>query len=147
MTDTPATTVPEGFEPHYRKSPVTDPWEPLYSRRTPGQVEIGVRLASAHCNSRGLLHGGVIAALADNAMGLALGAHREAAKGATAPGGAVTTTLNVDYLASAKVGAWLQVTPRVLRSQGSTGVVDALVHADETLVARANAVFRVLDAR
>ena len=23
----------EGFEPHFRKSPLTDPWEPLYSQR------------------------------------------------------------------------------------------------------------------
>jgi len=24
--------APDGFVPHFRKSPVTDPWEPLYSR-------------------------------------------------------------------------------------------------------------------
>jgi hypothetical protein len=24
--------IPEGFEPHFRKSPFTDPWEPLYPR-------------------------------------------------------------------------------------------------------------------
>jgi len=23
------TDIPEGFEPHFRKSPLTDPWEPL----------------------------------------------------------------------------------------------------------------------
>ena len=26
--------IPAGFEPHFRKSPFTDPWEPLYSRKT-----------------------------------------------------------------------------------------------------------------
>jgi hypothetical protein len=35
MTDTSAITdIPDGFEPHFRKSPLTDPWEPLYSKRT-----------------------------------------------------------------------------------------------------------------
>src|SRR4029078_3023014 len=65
---------PEGFAPHFRKSPVTDPWEPLYSRKIDGTVQMGLSIRPAHCNSRGLPHGGVIAALADNAMGLSCGA-------------------------------------------------------------------------
>ncbi len=145
--ETFAAEAPSGFAPHFRRSPVTEPWEPLFSRKTPGQVEIGVRLARAHCNSRGLVHGGVIAALADNAMGLALHAARAEQSGEAESGGsALTTTLAIDYLASAAIGAWLQVTPRVLKAAGSTGVVDALVTADGVLVARANAVFRVLAA-
>lgn len=27
--------TPEGFEPHFRKSGLTDPWEPLYSSCSP----------------------------------------------------------------------------------------------------------------
>ena len=27
------TDIPEGFEPHFRKSPLTDPWEPLFWMR------------------------------------------------------------------------------------------------------------------
>ena len=64
---------PEGFAPHFRKSPVTDAWEPLYSRKQDGVVQIGLTIRAAHCNSRGLPHGGVIATLADNAMGLSCG--------------------------------------------------------------------------
>ena len=63
------TEIPEGFEPHSRKSPLTDPWEPLYSKRTDKAVIIGLRLAKPHTNGRGLIHGGLIAALSDNAMG------------------------------------------------------------------------------
>src|SRR5580692_12932409 len=68
-----ATDIPEGFDPHFRKSPLTDPWEPLYSRKTTDAVIIGLRLAKPHTNSRGLIHGGLIATLADNAMGLSCG--------------------------------------------------------------------------
>src|SRR5439155_1479427 len=63
------TDIPEGFERHTRRSPLTDPWEPLYSKRTDKAVIIGLRLAKPHTNGRGLIHGGLIAALADNAMG------------------------------------------------------------------------------
>ena len=135
---------PDGFELHFRKSRVTDPWEPIYSRRSAGRVEIGLVLAEAHCNSRGFAHGGVIAALADNAMGLSYGAARAADLDITVPSGALTVSLSLDYVASAKPGQWLQVTPRVVKAGRSTGVVEALVTADGEVVARANATFRMV---
>ena len=61
---------PEGFEPHFRKSPLTEPWEPIYSQRLDDRVIIGLYAREPHTNSRGMVHGGLIAALADNAMGL-----------------------------------------------------------------------------
>src|SRR5690348_1682235 len=64
---------PEGFEPHFRKSPLTDPWEPIYSRRLQDRVIIGLYVREPHTNSRGMVHGGLVAALADNAMGLSCG--------------------------------------------------------------------------
>ena len=33
--------TPDGFEPHYRKSPLTDPWEPLYSKVDDKSVVLG----------------------------------------------------------------------------------------------------------
>lgn len=134
MTNDP----PEGFLPHFRKSPVTDPWEPLFSRQTDNAVQIGLRLREAHCNSRGFLHGGVIAALADNAMGLSCG------KSLPSVEGLVTISLNVDYLGTARTGQWLQIEPRVLRTGKSMAFADAIVAADGQVVARASATFRVL---
>jgi len=133
--------IPDGFERHFRKSPATDPWEPLYSRRDAGVVQIGLRVREAHCNGKGFLHGGVLAALADNAMGLSWGAARTPASQAERPG--VTAALSIDYLASARPGQWVVFEPRVLKTSGSTGVVDALVRADGVVIARANATYRV----
>ena len=45
------TDIPEGFERHTRRSPLTDPWEPLYSKRTGEAVIIGLRLAKPHTNA------------------------------------------------------------------------------------------------
>ena len=62
--------APEGFVRHDRKSPLTDPWEPLWRRVSGDTVILGLRAGAAHTNSRGFVHGGLISALADNAMGL-----------------------------------------------------------------------------
>jgi acyl-coenzyme A thioesterase PaaI-like protein len=138
--------LPDGFEPHFRKSPVTEPWEPLYSRPGAECIELGLIVAGAHCNSRGFVHGGVIAALADNAMGLSYGVvRRRAGVDSATYSGAVTVSLGLDYAASAKVGQWLQITPRVLKAGRSIGFVDALVTADGDIVARASATFRLVE--
>jgi uncharacterized protein (TIGR00369 family) len=128
--------APAGFAPHDRKSAVTDPWEPIWVRRLERAVQLAVRISPAHCNARGFLHGGVIASLADNAMGLSLAA--------TTGSSAVTVSLTVDYVRSAAPGQWLQVEPRVIRAGGKLGFVDALVTADGETIARANATFRVV---
>lgn len=141
--------IPSGFTPHNRKSPVTDPWQPLYGRTDHGVYELGFILDTCHCNGRGLLHGGVIAALADNAMGLSLGMARlqngEAKEGkAQTVSAIVTTSLHVDYIAIAQIGQWISILPRVVTAARRTGLIDALIYADDTLIARAHATFKVL---
>lgn len=143
------TQTPSGFTPHTRKSPVTDAWQPLYARTEAGVYELGFRLDTCHCNGRDLLHGGVIAALADNAMGLTLGMARLKGGDATdgkpqAVSGIVTTSLHVDYVERAQIGQWISIVPRVVTASRRTGLIDALIYADDTLIARANATFKVL---
>ena len=135
--------VPAGFTPHSRTSPVTAPWEPIFARELADAFQLGFVLAPAHCNSRGFLHGGVIATLADNAMGLSL-ATALGARGARPAGGAVTTHLGVDYVGTAELGQWILIAPRVVKSGRTSGVVDALVTADGKPIARADATFRIL---
>jgi uncharacterized protein (TIGR00369 family) len=129
---------PEGFAPHYRKSPLTDPWEPLFSRRVDDCLQIGLRVADAHTNSRGFVHGGLVSALADNAMGLSCGLDLEGAKGL------LTVNLALDFLAVAKVGQWLQVEPTVVKRGRSLCFASALVTADGKPCARASATFQVV---
>jgi acyl-coenzyme A thioesterase PaaI-like protein len=134
----PATDIPEGFERHFRQSPLTDPWEPLYSRRTNRAVFIGLRLAVPHTNSRGLIHGGLIAALADNAMGYSC---------AQVMGGVsslMTIGLAVDFAGTAQVGQWLAIEPEVIRTGSTICFAQSLAKADGIVIARANATFRVV---
>jgi acyl-coenzyme A thioesterase PaaI-like protein len=140
-----AEQIPEGYSRHFRTSPLTDPWEPLYSKAENGAILLALRIRKAHCNSRGFAHGGLISTLADNAMGLslieALGeTHKER------PSGLVTITLALDFLGAGRIDQWLEVVPRVLRAGGSLGFVDCLVRADDQPIARGNATFRIFRA-
>ncbi|MCW5705364.1 MAG: PaaI family thioesterase [Bradyrhizobium sp.] len=131
------TDIPAGFEPHFRKSPLTDPWEPLYSRHTEKAVHMGLRLAKPHTNSRGLIHGGLIAALSDNAMGYSC---------AQAMGwnfSLVTIGLAVDFIGTAKIGQWLAIETEVIRTGSTICFAQGLIKADDVVIARANATFRV----
>jgi uncharacterized protein (TIGR00369 family) len=134
-----ASDIPHGFEPHFRRSPLTDPWEPIYSRRTADAVHIGLRLAAPHTNSRELIHGGLIAALADNAMGLSCGVRLEG-------GGSrlVTVGLAIDFIGTAQVGQWLCVESNVIRTGSTLCFAQCLVTADDVVIARANGTFRVV---
>lgn len=135
--------VPDGFERHFRRSGLTDPWEPLYSRKRDDRVQMGLVLAQQHCNSRGLVHGGLIAALADNAMGLSC-VVALAAKGRDPGKGLVTVSLGTDYLGSAAIGDWLEIDPEPIKVGGSICFARAIIRADETPVAMANATFKIL---
>jgi uncharacterized protein (TIGR00369 family) len=133
-----ATDIPEGFEPHFRKSPFTDPWEPLYSKKTDKSVSMGLRLARPHTNSRGLIHGGLIASLADNSMGYSCGQ----AMGWTTS--FVTVSLAVDYIGSAQIGQWLAVECEVIKTGSTLCFAQSLIKADNVAIARANGTFRVV---
>ncbi|ABI77948.1 thioesterase family protein [Hyphomonas neptunium ATCC 15444] len=134
-------STPEGFQPHFRKSGLTDPWEPLYSRNTGEAIYLGLIATPAHANSRGLVHGALMTALADNAMGLSC------ALKANPAGGLVTVNLAMDFLASARMGQWLEIRPIVLKAGSSMAFASATIHADDQLCARANATFRLASPR
>ena len=137
--------VPEGYSPHLRRSPVTEPWEPLYARQHEDRLVLGVRVRPEHCNSRSMPHGGFLAALADNAMGLSLGV-RLAAAGQRAAG-LVTVSLTLDYLGSAKLGQWLEFDSDFAKLGRSICFAEATVRADGVPVARARATFKVSEAK
>ena len=133
-----STDIPAGFEPHFRKAPLTDPWEPLYSRKTDKAIIIGLRLATPHTNARGLIHGGLIAALADNAMGYSC------AQATAWTTSFVTISLSVDFVGSAEIGQWLAVESDVIKTGATICFAQALVKADDAVIARASGTFRVV---
>lgn len=132
MSDT--ALVPDGFERHFRRSALTDPWEPLYSRKLDDRLQMGLVLAAPHCNSRGL---------ADNAMGLSC-VVALANQGRETGGGLVTISLHTDYLGSAKLGQWLEIDPEPVKVGGSVCFARAIIRGDDKPIAMANATFKIL---
>jgi uncharacterized protein (TIGR00369 family) len=133
-----ATDIPPGFERQPRRSPLTDPWEPIYSKQTPDAIVLGLRLATPHTNARGFVHGGLIAALADKAMGYSCG-HKMG-------GGAslVTVSMSIDFISSAQTRQWLTVETDVIKTGSTICFAQCLVKADDVVIARGNATFRVV---
>ena len=134
-----ASQIPEGFARHFRQSPLTEPWEPLYSRRTDKAVIIGFHAAENHTNSRGFVHGGLITALADNAMGLSCTVLLGEGKSRL-----VTIGLSIDFLNIARVGQWIEIDTSFTRTGATICFAQAFVTADGRICARANATFRVV---
>ncbi len=98
--------VPAGF--HELKEAVgfaaaNGPW---FEKREAGRAIRGFRPGPQHANALGIVHGGMLAAFLDSAMGTAVwhGLQRRS----------VTLRLSIDYLGPARVGDWLQAEGEVM---------------------------------
>jgi uncharacterized protein (TIGR00369 family) len=131
-----AAAAPAPYVRHDRRSGLTDPWEPLYSHYGQDAVWIGLRAAAPHANSRGFVHGGLLTALADNAMGLSC-VHARGDPGVRL----VTVNLAMDFISTARIGQWVEVRPTVIKTGSNLCFASALVLADGKACARANATF------
>ncbi len=98
-------------------------------------------LGEAHCNSRGLVHGAFLAAIADNAAGLSCGQALRATGREVS--GLLTTNLSIDYVGMASVGEWIVTETQVIKTGRVLCVADALIRCGERIIARANATFQI----
>ena len=139
------------YQPHTRRSPLTDPWEPLFSRHTANApsdapsdaLYLALEIREAHCNARGFAHGGLISALADNAMGhsAVLQARRRAG---AEKASAVTVSLSLDFIDSARLSDCVEFQPTVLKVGRTLAFVGCRVVCGERLIARGSATFRMV---
>ena len=133
-----ALEIPPGFEPQQRGSPLTDPWEPIYWKQTPEAIILGLWLAKPHTNARGFVHGGLIAALTDKAMGHSCGHQLRNISSL------VTVSMSIDFISSAQIGQWLTVETDVIKTGSTICFAQCFVKADGATIARANGTFRVV---
>ena len=91
----------------------------------------------SHANSMGRVHGGLLLALADTALGnFVKSLVSEHAL-------ALTVDLNVSFMTGALLGQWIEVRPSLERNGRSMVFVSGTIHADETMIARVSATFFV----
>jgi acyl-coenzyme A thioesterase 13 len=130
MTQTPA-----GYKPLPAASPFNQLVGPLYVRHAGERASIGLRVADKHSNSRGICHGGVLATLADLALGYALMAKLGAR------GGFVTAHLDLDYAGAAQVGDWIHSDVEVQRVGSRLAFATGYLCVAESRVVRASGIF------
>jgi acyl-coenzyme A thioesterase PaaI-like protein len=85
----------------------------------------------------------LIAALADNAMGLSCVQVLTAA-GRKPEGGLVTVSMAIDFIGAAKLGQWVAFDTQYVKTGRSLCFAQAFVTGDGDVIARADARFRVL---
>lgn len=129
--------IPEGFEPLFRTSPALALIGPLYSRGKGADLVLGLRIEEKHCNARGTAHGGILAMLADVALGYAL------ATATDPPTAAVTANLSLDYLGAAKAGDWVESRVEFQKMGSRLAFGNCYIAAGGQRIARASAVFLV----
>ena len=133
--------VPDGFSPHFRNSPLTDPWEPIYSKRTDHSIILGLLASSQHCNSRGFVHGGLISTLADNAMVLSCAFQHKPVTPV------VTVDLKLNFIKAAQTGHWLQFDTQTVKTGRTLDFAQGQVFAGGKICALMSATFKVIETR
>jgi len=128
--------VPAGFEPPRRTSPFLDLIGPVYTRTTERGVLLGLRARPEHLNTRGFVHGAILAAMLDVVCARNCAALTEHLS-------VVTVSLTVDYVAAARDGDWLEASAAVTRVGRRLAFADGRVDAAGKHVAKASAVFAV----
>ena len=128
------TRIPEGFRKIERLSPFNALVGPLYERRDGDAVSIGLAIEAKHTNSRGICHGGVLATLADLALGYAMLAK-------SGDKGFVTAHLAVDYAGAAKAGDWIESSVEIQRVGSRLAFANCYLMSGGKPIVRASGIF------
>ena len=129
--------IPHGFEPLFRTSPVLDLIGPLYGRGKGADLVVGMRVEAKHCNARGTIHGGILATLADVAIGYAMSSSTDP------PTSAITANLSLDYAGTAKIGDWVESRVDLHKRGTRLAFGNCYLCVGEERIARASAVFLI----
>lgn len=142
--ESPGATVPDGFTPLRVGGDYIAANGPLYIRSLAladgsKQRHLGFRVERRHTNPMGNCHGGMLATFAD--MLLPMLAHRQhpELRNQFLP----TVSLQIDYLAPAPLGAWVQGSTEVLRITRSLVFAQGLVTADTVPALRVSGIFKI----
>ncbi len=131
----PEPQPPPGFERHDRNSPFLDLIGPLWARRGQTGLELALVIDERHINARGFAHGGVLATLADVALGHAASVTQDP------PARLTTASLTIDYVRAVRSGQTVIATVDVQRVGRRMAFANCYLHCGEQRVVRASAVF------
>lgn len=130
--------VPAGFERLKRGGPYIAGLGELYVLHEGERIVIAMHVAQRHTNMRGIAHGGMLASLADTALGIGLTLACEARHSF------VTVSLTTDFLDAARPGDWVEAHVRIDRIGGRVAFAACDLRTGDKALLRASGVFAVM---
>jgi acyl-coenzyme A thioesterase PaaI-like protein len=127
--------VPEGFEARPLGAGYGEAFGPIYVNHA-GRA-MGFRVAPHHLNPVGACNGGAMATFADMQITAVI-----AGAPGTSEGHQPTISLQIDYLARAPLGAWVEAAVTLVKTTKTLIFTQALITADGEIVARSQAIHR-----
>ncbi|MBL6454251.1 PaaI family thioesterase [Belnapia sp. T6] len=109
---------------------------PFWIRPEGESITFGFRVELRHCNPMELCHGGMLTAFADIVLTGGCNHVARLSKFLT------TISLSTDFIAPARIGAWVEARPEVLKVTRGMLFGQCLMTADGTPVLRASGTFR-----
>jgi uncharacterized protein (TIGR00369 family) len=130
--------IPDGFRPFNFNMGFLAPNGPLYGKWDRKLMRLGFRVEERHCNPGMVAHGGMLATFAD--MQLPMAARFQSGKDM---GFMPTISLNCDFLAPAKLGAWVEGQAEPVKITRNLVFAQGLATADDEPCLRYNGVFKI----
>ena len=126
--------LPEGYAV-YEASNFALTFGPVYQSNEGSVPVLGLWAGKQHANTMGAVHGGLLLALADTALGTYVKSliSEESL--------AVTVDLHSSFMRGARIGQWIEARPSLDRRGRSMVFASATLTADSVTIARVSATF------
>ena len=134
----PSTPVPDGFRQVQIGGAFIACNGPLYAKWTGERLLMGFRVEERHTNPLKICHGGMLATFADMVIPCAAFYQADMASRFLP-----TVSLQVDYMGSAALGAWVQGEAQILRTTRNLLFGQALITADGEPALRVSGIFKL----
>ena len=145
MNDRPAVADPfdpaaHGWQAIVNHTAFGDLVGPIWRREDGRRPCFGFIVAPKHLNRAGNLHGGMLMAVADQAMAMT-------ARAATGGKRHATIELNIHFIDAVRLGEFVEVHPDVARVTRSVVFMQAKVFVGTRLVATTNGIWKILTGK
>ncbi len=128
---------PEGFVPALLGGTFATHNGPLFARWHESRLQLGFRVGPTHVNPGKACHGGMLCTFADILISTAAQYQTDIPRQFLP-----TISLQMDFIAVAPLGSWVQGQAEVLRVTRNLIFSQGLVHADGVLALRTSGVFK-----
>ena len=142
----------DGFELMQTASPFNLLVGPYYYKLVDAGIVFGLRVEEKHCNSAGNLHGGLINAMADIALGNNIGMQLAADPSPDTEelmikrkGGPIATvSMSTDFVGSASKDDWVEIEVDIQRIGQSLAFANAYLTSHDERIARISAIYKIM---